>query len=137
MFDKVILAVDGSPESLKAAELVEALADRFKGEIVVMHVREVSYSGAASWAPEWTPSLEEGMAKLTNGLQSRGARARSEVRDGVRGHEAKTITDLASEIGADLIVMGSKGRSRVAGFVLGSVAGSVVRSAPCPVLIAR
>jgi hypothetical protein len=34
MFDKVILAVDGSPESLKAAQLVEALAERFKGEML-------------------------------------------------------------------------------------------------------
>jgi nucleotide-binding universal stress UspA family protein len=40
-------------------------------------------------------------------------------------------------MGADLIVMGSRGRSRLAGVVLGSVAGSVIHHASCPVLVAR
>jgi nucleotide-binding universal stress UspA family protein len=40
-------------------------------------------------------------------------------------------------VGADLIVMGSRGRSRVAGAVLGSVAGSVIHHASYPVLVAR
>jgi nucleotide-binding universal stress UspA family protein len=137
VFDTLIAAVDGSPESTRAVELVEAFADRFEGEVVVMHVREMSYSGAAAWAPEWTPELEDAIGELVDRLRSRGIRARSEILDGVRGHEGKAITEAASGIGADLIVMGSKGRSRVAGFVLGSVAGSVVQSATCPVLIAR
>jgi nucleotide-binding universal stress UspA family protein len=40
-------------------------------------------------------------------------------------------------MGADLIVMGSRGRSRLAGIVLGSIVGSVIHHAPCPVLMAR
>jgi nucleotide-binding universal stress UspA family protein len=136
VFESVILAVDGSEESRKAADLVRALADRL-GNIIVLHVREVSYSGAASWSPEWTPDLEDWMRDLVDSLRSAGAEARTEIKDRVRGHAGETITDLASGVGADLIVMGSKGRSRVTGFVLGSVAGSVVHSAPCPVLIAR
>jgi len=40
-------------------------------------------------------------------------------------------------MGADLIVMGSRGRSRLAGIVLGSMAGSVIHRASCPVLVAR
>jgi nucleotide-binding universal stress UspA family protein len=133
MFQKVILAVDGSEESKKA----EALATRFQGEIVVLHVRETVYSGAASWSPEWTPELEALIADVVGRLNRVDGRARSEVRDASRGHAGQVIAEVASEMRADLIVKGSKGRSRVAGFVLGSVAGRVVHSAKCPVLVAR
>jgi nucleotide-binding universal stress UspA family protein len=54
-----------------------------------------------------------------------------------RGGPAETIAKVASEWGADLIVIGSHGRTGVRRVLLGSVAEGVVRSAPCPVLIAR
>ena len=53
------------------------------------------------------------------------------------GHDGQAIADAAAKMGADLIVMGSKGRSRLAGVVLGSVAGSVIHHASCPVLVVR
>ena len=55
----------------------------------------------------------------------------------MKAQAGKAIADAAAKVGADLIVMGSKGRSRLAGAVLGSVAGSVVHDASCPVLVAR
>jgi nucleotide-binding universal stress UspA family protein len=50
---------------------------------------------------------------------------------------AEEITHLASELDADLIVVGTHGRRGVRRLVLGSVAESVVRLAPCPVLVVR
>jgi nucleotide-binding universal stress UspA family protein len=59
------------------------------------------------------------------------------VLDAAKGRAGKAIADAAARIGADLIAMGSKRRSRLAGLVLGSVAGSIVHNASCPVLVVR
>ena len=51
------------------------------------------------------------------------------------GQPSVAICELAQEIGADLIIMGSRSRPGVRHLFLGSVAEKVLRSAPCPVLI--
>jgi nucleotide-binding universal stress UspA family protein len=53
------------------------------------------------------------------------------------GHPAEEILDLASSLGADLVVIGSHGRTGIERVVLGSVSEKVVREARCPVIIAR
>lgn len=53
------------------------------------------------------------------------------------GHAADTIVRFAQERGADLIVMGTHGRTGLGHVLLGSVAEKVVRLAPCPVLTVR
>src|SRR5262249_39609995 len=60
-----------------------------------------------------------------------GAAARMALRTGVPVEE---IIRAATEESADMIVMGTHGRTGLAGAVLGSVAAQVIRSAPCPVL---
>jgi nucleotide-binding universal stress UspA family protein len=53
------------------------------------------------------------------------------------GRAAQTITEVAEEIGADVVVMGTHGRTGLAHMLLGSVAEKVVRLAPCSVLTVR
>jgi nucleotide-binding universal stress UspA family protein len=55
----------------------------------------------------------------------------------VAGHPAETIVRVAHERGADLIVMGTHGRTGLQHVLLGSVAEKVVRLAPCPVLTVK
>jgi nucleotide-binding universal stress UspA family protein len=55
----------------------------------------------------------------------------------VFGYAAKSIVQHASQLGVDLVVMGSHGRTGIAHILLGSVAEAVVRTAPCPVLTVR
>jgi nucleotide-binding universal stress UspA family protein len=74
---------------------------------------------------------------LVSRLTAQGRRARSEILEAPKRHEGHAIADAAATMGADLIVMGSRGRSRLAGIVLGSMAGSVIHRASCPVLMAR
>lgn len=55
----------------------------------------------------------------------------------VVGQPAMAITQRARQLNADLIVVGTRGRGRIAAAVLGSVSAGVVDRAPCPVLVAR
>lgn len=57
--------------------------------------------------------------------------------DVAAGAPAETIVRIAQERGADLIVMGTHGRTGLSHVLLGSVAEKVVRLAPCPVLMVR
>jgi nucleotide-binding universal stress UspA family protein len=54
-----------------------------------------------------------------------------------RTDPARAIVELAADLGANLVVVGTHGRTGLARFLLGSVAEGVVRSAPCPVLVVR
>ena len=53
------------------------------------------------------------------------------------GQTAEVIARLAGELECDLIVMGSHGRSGLAGLIMGSVASRVLHLAPCPVLLVK
>jgi nucleotide-binding universal stress UspA family protein len=63
MFHKAVPALGGSDVSRKAAELAEAIAQRFLSEVLAVHVREFSYTGDSTWVPEWVPELEASMAE--------------------------------------------------------------------------
>ncbi len=67
-------------------------------------------------------------------LREHGASVRQEVRE---GNPAEEVLSCAKEIQADLIVMNAHGLSGVSRWVYGSVAGRVLRGAPCPVLLVR
>jgi nucleotide-binding universal stress UspA family protein len=79
MLQKLVLALDGSQTSMKAAEFAEGLADQFQSEVLVLHVREKVYSGAASWSPEWTPDVQESMDNVVGKLKGRGVRGLGSV----------------------------------------------------------
>jgi nucleotide-binding universal stress UspA family protein len=55
----------------------------------------------------------------------------------LEGDPATVIAETAAETGADLVVMGTHGRTGLTRFVMGSVAEDVLRKAPCPVLTVR
>ncbi len=137
MLRKLVLAVDGSEESGKAADLAEAIAHRFESAVLVVHVRALVYSGAAAWAPEWVPELDAFMVDFVRRLTAEGREANSEILEAPEHHEGHAIADAAARTRADLIVMGSRGRSRLANVVLGSVVDEVLHRASCPVLVVR
>lgn len=55
----------------------------------------------------------------------------------VSGIPSGRIVEVAADLGADLIVIGTRGRSRVKSLLLGSVAENVVQKAPCPVVVVK
>jgi len=75
--------------------------------------------------------------KLREFIAKKGTRAVTVETRAVMGDPFWEICKAAEQVHADLIVMGSHGRTGLAHVLLGSVAERVVRHAPCPVLVAR
>ena len=136
---RLICATDFSQTSDAAVTEAERLAGSLGAEIVLLHV--------AVEAPLWreclyTPDVRkvfesqrqwatETLAARATELAAKGVRARVVVKSGLPWRE---IIETAREENADLLVIGTHGRSGVNRMLLGSVAERVVRRAPCPVV---
>jgi nucleotide-binding universal stress UspA family protein len=140
MFRTILLAVDGSEQSEKAAELAAQLARDGNDELVVTHVTEMPPSRhQVQPGPDF--EFDKDAIELAKGyaadMEADGLKARVELRQSQYGHVARIIVDLADELDAGLIVMGSRGRSDLSALLLGSVAHKVLHLSRRPVLIAR
>ena len=142
---RILVATDFSATSGAALDFAKTLANRFGASLHLLHVLEDPYvTGAFAadiYAPpppglreSWLHSAETTMATL---LTNADKAAFDYTTDVVFGPIAHTIVERASQIGADLIVMGTHGRGGVAHLLMGSVAERVVRTAGCPVLTMR
>lgn len=136
MFERILVAVDGSETSDRAVELAAQMAEAMRSEITVMHVREVEV-GRFHGGIE-TPADALAIANtVVDRLTQRGIVAKSEVRSAPFGRAAHEIVDEAAGGGFDAIVMGSRGLTDWAASFVGSVAHKVINLAHCPVVVAR
>ncbi|MCC7118836.1 MAG: universal stress protein [Anaerolineales bacterium] len=140
MFEKLLLAVDGSEHALHATRKAAEIARR-------MGSRELCLVIAYEMIPPYLgePNLQFAINNRKNYAEEICASAIKEIGDVpceihaevVEGDPAEVIIGLANSRKSDLIVMGSRGLGRLAGLVLGSASQKVVSHAPCPVLIVR
>jgi nucleotide-binding universal stress UspA family protein len=150
---KVLLATDGSREAELAARTAADLAQKTDSELHMVHVFGIAPVGPPVY-PEATDlqSVEyEAEAEERQRISEQRAREvlEAEVEKArsaggmvaqahlIEGRVAPEIVALAEEIGAGLIVMGSRGRGGIRRALLGSVPESVVRHAHCPVFVVR
>ena len=140
---KILLPVDGSPCSLRAVEqLISHVAClREVPEIHLLYVhppipigRVQAHVGKDTLHAYY---LEEGQAQLLAAQQKLDAAGRFHTTHIHVGQPGEVIAKLAAELACDLIVMGTHGRSPVAGMVMGSVASRVLHLAHCPVLLVK
>jgi nucleotide-binding universal stress UspA family protein len=146
-FTKILAATDFSDDSSYALDFAEELARRFSAEILVMHVDQPL---APVMVSELSPGLDVGamsriaeeqrllalreLDRTTARLRDAGLKSRGLLKVGAPFLE---IINAAHGEGADLIVLGTHGRSGLAHVLMGSVAERVVRKAHCPVLTIR
>src|SRR5215204_4691644 len=151
---KVLLATDGSKEADLAARTAAELADKTGSELHMVHV-----FGITPWYPACPEGFGLGGAELEDpvleeDLQRTSEQRARELLDAeveklrslgvtlaqahlVDGGVPQEIVGLAEEIGAGLIVMGSRGGGGIRRALMGSVSDSVVRHAHCPVMVVR
>ena len=145
----ILAATDLEETSLPALRMALDLASGLGARVTLVHVIEpiASPPGLEAYALEGMPAdWEQRVERGRLGAVHR--RLEALVRDNGRpGVEVAThivtglmpgaLVDAATDVGADLLVLGTHGRSGVAHFLLGSVAEKVVRASPCPVLTVR
>jgi nucleotide-binding universal stress UspA family protein len=135
VFSKVLLAIDGSEQSARAIETAVEFAKKMGSEVLVFHLHElISVSGGAHDfdVTEADAQLAVDAAKT---LQDKGVKATSTRAQAFYGYTAQHIVEAANEFGADVIVMGSRGRSGLSGLLLGSVTQKVLHMTEKPVLV--
>ncbi len=137
MFKRILVAIDGSPYSGYAVPDAIEIARCFKSTILVLHVLEREVGRAGAFPMETTDEADRLVAAAVKTFQDAGITATSEVQHATAGHAAKHIVETVKGQECDLIVMGSRGLSDIAGLMLGSVTHKVLQLAQVPVLVAR
>jgi nucleotide-binding universal stress UspA family protein len=135
LFKKIIVGVDFSDISERAANAAVALARAIGAEVVLVHVIApgADYTDPARFVSEVRPAIEDQIKDLaTRAAGATGVKVDWGVVD---GKPAEEVATFASRWGGDLIVSGTAGRGGVSRMLLGSVAERLVRVAKCPVLI--
>lgn len=137
MFERILLAVDGSEESRKAVDAAVRLAEATSGDVLVVHVH---LKTPGSRATEDLDSRAEAIAlteAVVASVKEAGITVEADLRVARGDHVAKEILDAALSFQADTIVVGSRGLGPFPELFLGSVAHKVVQLARCPVLVVR
>jgi nucleotide-binding universal stress UspA family protein len=131
---KILLATDGSEDSRLAMRAAASIANNAGVELHVVH----AWQNAPNTLID-TGAYEEVARSLLEGETERVSDAGAAVKEAhlVMGPPVDAILDLAEEIGADLLVVGSRGHGTLGRLLLGSVSEGVVHHSPRPVLVTR
>ena len=143
-YKKILVAIDGSKNSLKALAHAAAMARSYSAELHILYVPALSkqlplpeqIKGAE--VPQFSPSNPESFTKtvLTEAVRSLPEGVTAVTHD-EPGEPRIVIVEFAEHNGCDVIVVGSRGLGTVSGLLMGSVSGYVVHKANCPVLVVK
>lgn len=138
----ILVATDFSEHAQRALDYAVDLAARIDAKVYLVHAISIPALGVPEMGVAYGSMMMESTVKeaqttltaLEARYRDRGVIAGKHLEVG----DARDVIDrVAEQVGAELIVMGTHGRRGVRRVLLGSVAESVVRSAPCPVLTVR
>lgn len=133
--DRVLVPLDEStPSEAALKEAFELFPD---AEVTALHVVQVTEPTGNDGKSATELAIEEGEAVCEHAREIAAQRDRSIETELIEGNAEKTIVKYAEENDIDHIVMGSTGSSGLSRVLLGSVAESVMREAPCSVTVVR
>ena len=146
---KIMVGIDGSEESVDAADYAIAIAKRHNAELIAVNVLTSDIGYAYSSPGVESPPLtireiillaEDEVKKWLDDIKEKadksGIQFRSEIIMAKRS-ATSTMLDYAEEQKIDLIVVGTRGRSGIKKMLLGSIASGLVTYAACPVLVVK
>lgn len=149
MWKRILVPHDFSQCAKRALEVSASLAQQSNAELTLLHVsplppnlpHDAKVIGADGSLASVDELLTRGacrdLASLAEPLEARGLSVRTFARATESGSPAAAILRIAKEIDADVIVLGTHGRTGLARLLLGSVAEKVIRGAAIPVVTVR
>ena len=134
MFKTIVLALDGSEGAKKAIPVAVELARAGGGKIVIAHAEErtIGKGGGPIHADE--KEIRQELDDLAAELSEQGIEATVRAEDVMVGGPGHVVASIADEVGADLIVAGTRGHTALSGLLLGSVTHRLLHIAGRPVL---
>jgi nucleotide-binding universal stress UspA family protein len=136
MFKRVVWATDGSPAADAALGYAKAVVAQEGAELIAIHVDEVMAGPKAAHltmdAEE--PDARQKIKQQVEELKTRGINATEVLATRTAGGAAHAIWDAARDAHADLIVVGTRGHTAMAGLLLGSVTQRLLHISDIPVL---
>jgi nucleotide-binding universal stress UspA family protein len=141
MFRKVLVAIDGSGQSLRALKTAIDEARVWGAEVHAAYVIEIGLFSSLpvdnTWEVMYSLLDKEGR-EILDGAIAAAAEAGVPLTTHLRqGHAGQELLNLAEEVGADLIVVGSLGKSGIERLLLGSVSSFVVTNSPVTTMVVR
>jgi len=142
LYRKILIATDGSESARKAADSAIELARLSGAKIYAVYVIDRSIYSSVPEDLEWEEAMyaqfrelgEEAVSYVEKTARDAGLQVEPTL---LEGHPAEEILSFAEKQDADMIVVGSLGKTDVERFLLGSVSEKVVRNAKIPVLVVR
>lgn len=138
----ILVPTDFSAHSEKAVAVAIDLAKLSGGTIHLLHCYQVNVGGVSPYGvtvpEEFNRQIREAAAKSVEKVEGRIAAEGIPVETHITpSYPSEAVSELAEEIGADVIVMGTRGSTGLKHILLGSVAERTLRIAPCPVLTVK
>jgi nucleotide-binding universal stress UspA family protein len=136
MFSKILWATDGSEAADKALPYVEALAGVAGGAVEVVYVLDNPGGSMVDVDQLQAPDsdVQSKLKDQVDALSEAGVAANLILAPGRQRTAAHKIAEIAEQVGASMIVVGTRGHTAAAGGVLGSVTQRLLHVAPCPVV---
>ena len=138
MFRRILFAHNATPAAERALIYLEHLARQEEAEVIVLHVyqspeRYLSTSGYGALVEQLEVVAHEVVSDTVEFLQKAGVSAQGVVAAG--NSTARVIVETARDQDVSLIVLGTRGPTKVTDFLLGDVSTEVLRYAQCPVFL--
>lgn len=140
MFEKIVVAIDGSPFSDAAIAAAGGLAAKLGADVEVLHVHEHDLiPSKAGMSPDLETPEEANVvvAAAIERLKSNGVSANGHVLQSSTRDVPRKIIEFTNESGADLIIVGRRGLSSLTGMLVGSVSNKLIHAATVPVMVAH
>ncbi len=146
MVFKLLIATDGSKFSNNAVDYAIDMAKESKFEVIALYVMNLKHFEiyALSHHDDITGYVDEDVKLKKEGEDALAYAKQKGTEAGVpvtvkmvRGYPPEQIMKIAKDEGVNMIVVGHLGRTGIERILLGSVSETIVRNAPCPVLVVR
>jgi nucleotide-binding universal stress UspA family protein len=136
VFETILVAYDGSPQSQRATDLAFSLAQTMGSRLLIFAVIRPPEPAARAELNAILDNAREHYEQSFALLRERATKAMLQLETEIEvGHPAEHIVRRAEQTGATLIVMGRRGISTFKRWMLGSISERVLRYAHCPVMV--